>query len=102
MISTKTTSILIALSLLSFVVLACQGDVKVKKPISTANTFVQCKNPRPEFCTKEYRPVCAKKDTGIRCVTTPCPSNEKVTYSNACTACTDAKVHGYTPNGACN
>lgn len=100
MISIKTIFKIVALTLLGFSLMACQGDAKVKEPI--ANTFVQCKDPRPQMCTKEYRPVCAKKDTGIRCVTTPCPSDEDITYSNACTACTDSKVHGYTPGGACN
>ena len=60
-----------------------------------------CESPRPEICTKEYRPVCATKDTGIRCVTTPCPSIEEVTKSNACTACADEKVTSYVP-GACS
>lgn len=81
--------------------MGCQSNGKATK--TTSNTgFVQCKTPRPEVCTKEYRPVCASKDTGIRCITTPCPSEEKVTYPNACSACADSKVHGYTPNGACN
>jgi len=62
--------------------------------------YTECHEPRPEMCTREYRPVCAKRDTGIRCVTTPCPSLENVTKSNACTACSDVKVYGYT-RGAC-
>lgn len=56
---------------------------------------IQCKDPRPQMCTKEYRPVCATRDTGVRCVTTPCPSTELVTKGNACTACADEKVFSY-------
>jgi hypothetical protein len=64
---------------------------KLKKPVA----FKKCTEPRPEVCTTEYFPVCASKDTGVRCVTTPCPSTENKTYSTACTACADPKVHGY-------
>ena len=63
--------------------------------------YIECTDPRPEVCTREYKPVCAKKDNGIRCVTTPCPSTDDVTASNACTACSDKDVLGYIPGGAC-
>lgn len=59
-----------------------------------------CPEQRPQICTREYIPVCAARDTGIRCVTTPCPSSEEKTYSNGCTACSDAKVLEYRA-GAC-
>jgi hypothetical protein len=59
-----------------------------------------CSEPRPEACTQEYRPVCAERDNGVRCVTTPCDSTEKKTYSNGCTACSDPLVYSYEP-GAC-
>ncbi len=68
------------------------------KPISPTGSYHQCNDPRPEICTKEFRPVCAKVDTGVRCITTPCPSSENKTYSNACSACSDSKVHGYWKN----
>lgn len=97
---------LIIFLLFSFSLFACHSD---SKPISTTEPssqknayYVQCKNPRPQYCTREYLPVCAKRDTGIRCVTTPCPSTREKTYSNACTACSDSKVYGYIPGGACN
>jgi len=61
---------------------------------------VACVDPRPEICTHDYRPVCGLRDTGIRCVTTPCDSTEWKTYSNACTACSDPSVERYRP-GAC-
>jgi hypothetical protein len=39
-----------------------------------------------------YLPVCATRDTGIRCITTPCPSTERKTMSSACSACSDPRV----------
>ena len=66
------------------------------KPSAEARTdFVTCPTVRPQICTRDYRPVCAQRDTGVRCVTTPCPSSEWVTLGNACSACSDAKVLGY-------
>ena len=62
--------------------------------------YTACESPRPQICTLEYNPVCAVKDTGVRCVTTPCPSAEEVTYATGCTACTDPKVLRHRP-GAC-
>lgn len=63
--------------------------------------LIACPSTRPEVCTFEFQPVCARKDTKIRCVTTPCPSEELVTYGNACSACSDPQVYGYIP-GPCN
>ena len=57
-----------------------------------------CPEQRPQMCTREYMPVCATRDTGVRCVTTPCPSSEQKTYSNGCEACADKKVLGYIAN----
>ena len=65
-----------------------------------AEAEIECQEPRPEFCAQIYRPVCALRDTGIRCVTTPCDSTEWKTYSNGCSACGDEKVFGYN-NGEC-
>ena len=88
-------------------VVACNPVTKTvthkndNKPVKPAvATFVKCKTPRPELCTHQYQPVCANKDTGIRCFKAPCPAVKKVTYGNACSACADKKVYGYT-TGAC-
>ncbi len=62
---------------------------------TTDQHVVNCPEQRPEICTREYRPVCATRDTGVRCVTTPCPSTEQRTYSNGCSACADEKVISY-------
>ena len=92
-----------------FALFACKSEGVETKPSTpdttenstTPDNYVECKASRPEVCTKEYKPVCAQKDTGVRCVTTPCPSTEKVTASNACTACSDPNIVGYVPDGAC-
>lgn len=47
-----------------------------------------CEDPRPEVCTMDYRPVCGYAESGHK------------TYSNACTACSDIAVVGYT-DGEC-
>ena len=51
-----------------------------------------CTIPRPEACTMEYRPVCAVRETPA--------GKENSGYSNACQACSDPAVTGYTP-GIC-
>lgn len=60
-----------------------------------APNFVHCPENRPDVCTQIYQPVCGLVDTGIRCITTPCPSVEEKNFGNACTACIDKKVSGY-------
>ena len=62
--------------------------------------YVECVVPRPEICTHDYRPVCALRDTGIRCVTEPCDTWETKTFGNACAACADGGVYGWRP-GEC-
>lgn len=84
--------------MLAFTGLACAKQ----NPDNSANKpqVINCLEPRPQVCTKEYRPVCAARDTKIRCITVPCPSVEFVSYPNACTACFDSRVYYYRP-GAC-
>jgi hypothetical protein len=78
---------------------SCSASADAPAP-PAPDGLIQCEDPRPEICTRDYTPVCALRDTGIRCVTTPCESTEWVTASNACSACSDARVSGYRP-GAC-
>ncbi len=40
-----------------------------------------CATPRPQMCTREYRPACGQRRDGSR-----------KTYGNACTACSDPEV----------
>lgn len=74
--------------------------LKFIKPLDRApgagvSPLTACDEPRRPMCTREYRPVCGERDTGVRCITTPCPSREQRTYPNACAACADNKVVGY-------
>jgi len=64
------------------------------------NEPVACTNPRPQVCTAIYAPVCATRDTGVRCIKAPCPSEEQVTKASSCTACSDPKVISYV-DGEC-
>jgi hypothetical protein len=40
-----------------------------------------CADPRPQMCTRDYRPTCGVRRDGTR-----------RTYGNACTACADSEV----------
>lgn len=48
-----------------------------------ATVFLPCEEPRPEMCTRQYDPVCAKH-----------ADNHHSTKSNTCSACSDASVVG--------
>ncbi|RYZ88786.1 MAG: hypothetical protein EOO68_26105 [Moraxellaceae bacterium] len=86
------------LAVITFIVLlsACASTSEKKSTLA----ITECPEQRSDMCTREYLPVCATRDTGIRCITAPCPSSEEKTYGNACTACADAKVSAYR-SGAC-
>lgn len=87
----QSTLILIGVGLLS----SCQSHKKADVDVTSGNlpiavvpgitnsNITQCKSPRSPICTREYRAVCASRDTGVRCITTPYPSTETVTKSNA-------------------
>ncbi|MFH0956950.1 MAG: hypothetical protein V1813_03735 [Candidatus Aenigmatarchaeota archaeon] len=72
------------------------GDVEVKP------AYHECtaEEKAAEACTMEYHAVCAQVDTGIRCITTPCPSTEWKTFGNSCSACATENVLGW-KEGAC-
>lgn len=86
-------------ALLLMGLVACGKTPPPTNDTGNPGKLVACQEPRPELCTQQYDPVCAQRDTGIRCVTTPCDSSEWRSYSNACTACADAAVYGYRPGG---
>ena len=79
---------LIALFLLA-VAAGCAMSPPAAKSGDGADNFVACQEPRPEICTMDYVPVCGVLEGG-----------GKKTYSNACVACSDTAVNGYT-EGAC-
>ena len=57
--------------------------------VTTTKEVVACKEPRPQVCTQDYRPVCALLQDG-----------SFKTFSNGCNACSDPAVTGYR-EGAC-
>ncbi|WP_320837900.1 hypothetical protein [Zhongshania sp.] len=83
------------LLILAIGVLSACTSSQAKPEAAVAEGFKSCETPRPQMCTREYLPVCGHVDTGIRCITTPCPSQRHQTYGNACSACADDKVMGY-------
>ena len=83
-----TVRIGIMLPLLFVLSVCIQRGSEPTKSIKTSVDTV-CTEPRPQMCTKEYKPVCAMLKDGA----------EK-TYSTGCTACVDTKVLSYT-QGAC-
>lgn len=52
--------------------------------------LIQCISPKPQICTREYRPVCGFEEDG-----------NHQSYSNACTACASPDVISYY-EGDCN
>jgi len=49
-----------------------------------------CPDPRPQICTMDYNPVCARFKSDA----------PDATYSNACGACSDPRVQAHSP-GSC-
>lgn len=88
-------SALLLLAACSQAPIASEPPPPADPPADTGKEPAMCADPRPEACTAHYDPVCATRDTGIRCVTTPCPSTEQKTMGNACSACSDPKVISY-------
>ncbi len=90
---------LVPILFLALATTSCAGTID-QEAIGVDNEPVVCTDPRPQICTHDYNPVCATRDTGVRCVTTPCPTTEEITYSNGCAACSDKRVISYQP-GSC-
>lgn len=68
---------------------ACQSVApRMDSPMvpSTHSPLRMCQQPRPEICTQQYEPVCGY-GSGHRLLGT---------YGNACGACGQAEVMGYT------
>ena len=96
----KSAMLLAGGLLLAFSLSGCSRSDAQEPDISSSanaadNTYIECRDPRPDICYEIYAPVCAIRDTGIRCVTTPCPSEEQVTFANDCRACSDSAVRGF-------
>ena len=74
---------LMSLCLFGLQLLACSSDPYVPESAGA------CEEPRPEMCTREYRPVCGVQQNSLA-----------KSYGNACEACADEKV-GFYIEGAC-
>ena len=64
-------------------------QVPTEVPVAEIPGLNLCTDPRPEICTQDYTPVCGVHEDGSR-----------RTYSNGCTACSNAEVVGSLP-GPC-
>ncbi len=76
----ETISILAMLSLA-----ACASTGHDEVALASGATL--CEEPRPQVCTMDYRPVCASLRDGAT-----------KTYSNGCSACSDAEVISWVEN----
>lgn len=74
---------LFLLVVLAVLVIACTS-VSEKEQLADDPAIIFCTDPRPQICTREYRPVCGQRDDA-----------SLKTYGNACTACGDPEVMGY-------
>ncbi len=75
--------------LTGYTAVACAQSPAVEETVSSRPVLIACEEPRPQLCTMQYDPVC-----GLTA------NNQYKTYSNACSACSDASVTGHSP-GAC-
>ncbi|MBU0758168.1 MAG: hypothetical protein KKF44_08925 [Nanoarchaeota archaeon] len=75
------------------------GQIFMGERIVSQPVFHQCteEEQNNKACTREYDPVCALADNGIRCIKAPCASTDAKTMSTGCTACAD-QVYGYYDN----
>lgn len=88
----KTLPALFLIVLLSFSpdqkALGAEGrdclPLKVSQSPTQKSETIVCKDPRPQMCTMDYRPVCGTKSDGTQ-----------ETYSNGCGACSDPEVVEY-------
>ena len=74
----------IMLCVAAVILVACAASER-----SVPDAAGRCAEPRPEICTREYRPVCGVQNNSLA-----------KTYGNACTACADGQVIYYL-EGAC-
>jgi hypothetical protein len=68
---------------------ACAQTSEPAADAQPVGGFHQCPAQRPQMCTLDYNPVCAIRDAVVQ------PTFDLKTYSNGCSACSDAKVTGY-------
>jgi hypothetical protein len=86
MIKAIITSLLLATAPLA----ACAQQPPGQPPAPPRGNVITCTDPRPQACTRDYRPVCGTRRDGTR-----------QTFGNACGACADANVVSHVP-GPCS
>jgi len=82
--------------LFSVLLIAANGCAATADDQSAAEAdkdLVTCTDPRPQMCTMEYLPVCARLGEG--------GNAEWKTYASGCSSCSDPKVTVYKPGGEC-
>ncbi|MBL1275463.1 MAG: hypothetical protein COB30_005200 [Ectothiorhodospiraceae bacterium] len=84
----------IIILLVAFLFPASNTFADTDSPDSTKTTI--CSEPRQQFRTMIYMPVCATRETDKKCITTPCDTTETKTYSSPCSACADINVISHT------
>ena len=80
----KTGSTIVAIITLGVVISSCASEELVAP--------VNCSDLTMGRCESIAAPLCARRDTGRRCIRAPCDSVEYVPASNACTICDNKKV----------
>ena len=70
--------------LLILVIGGCASSHETTGGSAVTGNITACTEPRPQICTREYRPVCAMLADG-----------STLTYATGCTACSDQRVSGY-------
>jgi len=89
MLKNSRMFLLVSLSLLSVACATVYDEENENYNEPGALDLILCEEPRPQICTREYNPVCAKSQNG-----------GSKTHSTACTSCSDPEVIGY-KMGAC-
>ncbi len=80
---------LMVVVLTSFLFTACSPEATNSEGAPAAAALTACSDPRPQICTADYNPVCGSLG-----------GDSYKTFSNGCSACSDAGVSGHRP-GAC-
>ena len=84
---------LVLLSVLLVSVNGCAATQDQPPAEEVNKDLVTCTDPRPQMCTMEYKPVCARLGEGAEA--------EWKTYASGCSACGDPKVTVYKSGGEC-
>lgn len=98
-LSASKTLKTLSFALLTLSVTACASHSLNERnsEVTLSKQDTRCQDPRPEICTREYRPVCAlvEHDQGEQE-----GKLSRKTYATWCTACADSRVKGYS-QGEC-